>query len=505
MNMCPVGNTVCCSHPLSLQCTQCLGTADSGWETAQEKAGHDPLLPGSLQPIFLVLLPCEAEGRELLAFCCSWLWSLQPLSPSPRNMGTWHVVIRIIQLTEPGAKVHQIGQLLIHQQYNAVRQRNNITLLEWEQPVQCNPCLELACVPGSVVTPAMLLAGVPALRGVSSQRELVSWGNTWCTGRQVFLSQEQRPKSESGCGMYGSGEMDLALSPKPDRKDIAAPLQRPSQALEKEATLRQVRTDNLLLSAHSFLCSQLKGQVLSCKRPRSTSSMSSSEQQPVMCEGCPHPQLMCWLPGERHEHLPGRSRLQVTQPPAAQAVLSPPPNHLGMGKKILWFNRISDIQFSDWCGGWHVGLRAGESFSIYIFQLLHIPARARPCQCRHRTTTKFSKCVEPGCVWHGLTQCGLCCTCVSPCLAQEGWPLLAPLTWLAPNPLAAVAATRWAPPHPHTACRSCVLRWMLLGRSCWEKQYHWQLQREWEPVRAQGKIAFILSRCWRDARLSSLR
>lgn len=60
--------------------------------------------------------------------------------------------------------------------------------------------------------------------------------------------------------MYGSGEIDLALSPKPDRRDRAAGLQRQSQALGKGVTLRQVRSNSNLLGARSFLRWQLKGQ-----------------------------------------------------------------------------------------------------------------------------------------------------------------------------------------------------------------------------------------------------
>ncbi|KAL2306618.1 hypothetical protein Nmel_004547 [Mimus melanotis] len=87
-----------------------------------------------------------------------------------------HVVIKITQLTElgPRAEAHQIEQLLVHQRYSAVHQRKNITLLKWEQPVQRNPYLELAFVPGSMLTPpAMPLPGVPAPREVSFQRGLV--------------------------------------------------------------------------------------------------------------------------------------------------------------------------------------------------------------------------------------------------------------------------------------------------------------------------------------------
>lgn len=84
-----------------------------------------------------------------------------------------------------------------------------------------------------LITRAMPLAGIPALQEVSSQRQLVPRAQARLTGRQACLSQEQRPKSESGCEMYGSGEMGLVLSPKPDRRDIAALLQRHSQELRE--------------------------------------------------------------------------------------------------------------------------------------------------------------------------------------------------------------------------------------------------------------------------------
>lgn len=144
-----------------------------------------------------------------------------------------------------------------------------------------------------------------------------------------FVFPKSRGQSQSqAVGYMALGEMDLALSPKPNRRDRAAPLQRQSPALGKETTLRQVRTDNDRLSVHSFLCSQLKGQLMSCRRPTSTSPMSSSELQPVICGGLLYPQVLCWLPTGRHLHLPGRSLLRVTQSSAAQAALSPPPKPL---------------------------------------------------------------------------------------------------------------------------------------------------------------------------------
>lgn len=289
------------------------------------------LLPSSLQPLFLELLPREAEE---VGNC--WPAAAHGSDPSnpflqlpSRNTGSWHVVIRSTQFTElgSGAEVHQIEQLLDHQQSSAAHRGvtspcwNGSNFPCWNCPVQ--PLLKAglcAWLHADNTCYASGWSSRPA-RGEFPRRICVQ---AWHTGRQVCLSQGQTPKSESGCGMYVSGEMDLVLSPKPDRRDITAPLQRQSQALGKEATLRQVRTDSNLLGAHSFLCSQLKGQLMSCRRPRSTSPTSSSEQQGVICGGLPHSQFLCWLPRGRHLHLPGRNMLRVTQPSAAQKALSPP-------------------------------------------------------------------------------------------------------------------------------------------------------------------------------------
>ncbi|XP_056190353.1 acrosin-like isoform X2 [Falco biarmicus] len=66
-----------------------------------------------------------------------------------RNITMWQVVVGATRLTQlgPKAQVRKIKRLLVHQHYSNVTQRNDIALLELEQPVQCNSYVQLACVP----------------------------------------------------------------------------------------------------------------------------------------------------------------------------------------------------------------------------------------------------------------------------------------------------------------------------------------------------------------------
>ncbi|XP_055560801.1 transmembrane protease serine 9-like [Falco cherrug] len=61
----------------------------------------------------------------------------------------WRVVIGATRLTQlgPEAQVRNIKRLLLHQSYSNITQRNDIALLELDQPVQCNAYVQLACVP----------------------------------------------------------------------------------------------------------------------------------------------------------------------------------------------------------------------------------------------------------------------------------------------------------------------------------------------------------------------
>ncbi|CAN0312066.1 unnamed protein product, partial [Bubo scandiacus] len=66
-----------------------------------------------------------------------------------RHITMWRVVIGATQLTQlgPEAQVRNIKRLLVHEHYSSTSERNDIALLELDQPVQCGYSIQLACVP----------------------------------------------------------------------------------------------------------------------------------------------------------------------------------------------------------------------------------------------------------------------------------------------------------------------------------------------------------------------
>ncbi|KAM6314495.1 acrosin-like [Podargus strigoides] len=66
-----------------------------------------------------------------------------------KNIMMWRVVIGATKLTRlgPEAQVRRVKRLIAHEQYSSVTDKNDIALLELNQPVQCSPYIQLACVP----------------------------------------------------------------------------------------------------------------------------------------------------------------------------------------------------------------------------------------------------------------------------------------------------------------------------------------------------------------------
>ncbi|KAM9276362.1 acrosin-like [Cariama cristata] len=66
-----------------------------------------------------------------------------------RHITMWRVVIGTTHLTQlgPEAQVRHIKRLLVHEHYSSITERNDIALLELDQPVQCGYSIQLACVP----------------------------------------------------------------------------------------------------------------------------------------------------------------------------------------------------------------------------------------------------------------------------------------------------------------------------------------------------------------------
>ncbi|XP_026722801.1 acrosin-like isoform X1 [Athene cunicularia] len=66
-----------------------------------------------------------------------------------RHVNMWRVVIGATHLTQlgPETQVRNIKRLVVHEDYSSVWERNDIALLELDQPVQCGYHVQLACVP----------------------------------------------------------------------------------------------------------------------------------------------------------------------------------------------------------------------------------------------------------------------------------------------------------------------------------------------------------------------
>lgn len=68
------------------------------------------------------------------------------------------VVIGATDLTRPGpeTQVRHIKRLLLHEGYSNVTYRNDVALLELDQPVRCGYYVQLACVPDASLRVAQL-------------------------------------------------------------------------------------------------------------------------------------------------------------------------------------------------------------------------------------------------------------------------------------------------------------------------------------------------------------
>ncbi|NXG20525.1 ACRO protein, partial [Grallaria varia] len=66
-----------------------------------------------------------------------------------KNISRLYLVIGATQLTKPGpwAQLRRIKQLKLHESYNKNDMRNDIALLKLDKPLQCNPYIQVACLP----------------------------------------------------------------------------------------------------------------------------------------------------------------------------------------------------------------------------------------------------------------------------------------------------------------------------------------------------------------------
>ncbi|NWR94429.1 ACRO protein, partial [Furnarius figulus] len=69
------------------------------------------------------------------------------------DVSKWTVVTGTADLTVPGpeAELRHIHRLLVHQHYVPALARNNIALLELDEPLECSDYVQLACLPSTDV------------------------------------------------------------------------------------------------------------------------------------------------------------------------------------------------------------------------------------------------------------------------------------------------------------------------------------------------------------------
>ncbi|NXE36342.1 ACRO protein, partial [Ptilorrhoa leucosticta] len=135
-----------------------------------------------------------------------------------RNISAMRLLIGATQLTEPGpgAEVRLIKQLLVHKEYGASDQRNDIALLELNEPVRCSPYVQLVCVPNATLNVAELETCYVAGWGATTARsqkssDVLQEAKVHLIGVQVCNSSEWYAgdiHTHNLCAGYPEGGID---------------------------------------------------------------------------------------------------------------------------------------------------------------------------------------------------------------------------------------------------------------------------------------------------------
>ncbi|KAM6279758.1 acrosin-like [Porphyrio hochstetteri] len=143
------------------RCTTCGLRPMAEYYGMSRVVGGTDALPGAWPWIVSIQNPWKPGTGHV---CCGslihpeWVLTAAHCFVNAWNVTMWHVMIGTTHLThlDPAAQVRGIRRLIVHEHYYNITQKNDIALLELDQPVLCSAYTQLACVPDATLRVSQL-------------------------------------------------------------------------------------------------------------------------------------------------------------------------------------------------------------------------------------------------------------------------------------------------------------------------------------------------------------